>query len=164
MGESSTPDTAEALLKHYQITTKPNIDFHLASGAGCPAPDDPRLASVDNHIIAAPQLSLEAAAGVARAAGYVPLILGDSLEGEAREVGIVHAGIARQVLTHGQPLPRPCAILSGGETTVTLRGTGRGFNKSGRSVMMPHLWLFGWRKTERRPNGRHRHAETFEAE
>jgi hydroxypyruvate reductase len=58
------------------------------------------------------------------------MILGDSLEGEAREVGIVHAGIARQVLIHGQPLARPCAILSGGETTVTLRGTGRG----GRNV------------------------------
>ncbi len=130
VGESSTPDTAKALLKHYQITTKPSIDFHLSSGAGCPAPDDPRLASVENHIIAAPQRSLEAAAEVARAAGYVPLILGDSLEGEAREVGIVHAGIARQVLTHGQPVARPCAILSGGETTVTLRGSGRG----GRNV------------------------------
>ncbi|MEE8454661.1 MAG: glycerate kinase [Limibaculum sp.] len=130
VGESSTPDTAKALLKHYQITTKPSIDFHLSSDAGCPAPDDPRLASVENHIIAAPQISLEAAAEVARAAGYTPLILGDSLEGEARDVGIVHAGIARQVLTHGQPVERPCAILSGGETTVTLRGTGRG----GRNV------------------------------
>ncbi len=130
VGEASAPAEALEILEHYRIPMPDSIRAHLASAEGCPAPDDPRLASVENYIIAASQVSLEAAASTARAAGYTPIILGDSLEGEAREVGIVHAGVARQVLTHGQPVPRPCAILSGGETTVTLKGTGRG----GRNV------------------------------
>lgn len=130
VGESSTPAEALAILEQFRIAVPESVRAHLARGEGCPAPGDPRLAHTRNRIIAAPQLSLEAAAQVARTAGYTPMILGDSLEGEAREVGIVMAGIARQVLTHGQPLPRPCVLLSGGETTVTLRGTGRG----GRNV------------------------------
>ncbi len=130
VGESSAPADALAILEHCRIPIPASVRAHLAGAEGCPAPGYPRLATVENHIIAAPQISLEVAAEVARGAGYTPLILGDSLEGEAREVGIVHAGIARQVLTHGQPVARPCAILSGGETTVTLRGTGRG----GRNV------------------------------
>jgi hydroxypyruvate reductase len=135
VGERSTTADARAILDHYRIPMPGSIRAHLERAQDdparrCPAPDDPRLARAGNRIIAAPQISLEAAAAVAREAGYTPLILGDSLEGEAREVGIVMAGIARQVLTHGQPVPRPCAILSGGETTVTLRGTGRG----GRNV------------------------------
>jgi hydroxypyruvate reductase len=81
-------------------------------------------------MVAAPQQSLEAAAQVALKAGVRPVILGDSLEGEAREVALVHAGIARQVLRHGQPAAAPCVLLSGGETTVTVRGKGRG----GRNV------------------------------
>ncbi len=130
VGETSTPAEALAILEQFRIRVPDSVRAHLAKARGCPAPGDPRLARTGNRIIAAPQISLEAAAEVARNSGYTPLILGDSLEGEAREVGIVMAGIARQVLTHGQPLPRPCAILSGGETTVTLRGTGRG----GRNV------------------------------
>jgi hydroxypyruvate reductase len=130
VGETSTPADALAILEQFRIKVPDSVRTHLAKARGCPAPDDPRLLRTGNRIIAAPQISLEAAAEAARRAGYAPLILGDSLEGEAREVGIVMAGIARQVLTHGQPLPRPCAILSGGETTVTLRGTGRG----GRNV------------------------------
>ncbi|MFQ5566766.1 MAG: glycerate kinase [Paracoccaceae bacterium] len=130
VGEASAPAAARAILEHFGIAMPASVRSHLDRADGCPPPGDPRLASVENHIIAAPQISLEAAAGVARAAGYRPLILGDSIEGEAREVGIVMAGIARQVLSHGQPAARPCAILSGGETTVTLRGTGRG----GRNV------------------------------
>jgi len=130
VGESSAPAEARAILEHHRIAMPASVRVHLAGAEGCPAPGDPRLASVENHIVAAPQVSLEAAAAVARACGYTPLILGDSLEGEAREVGVVHAGIARQVLSHGQPVARPCAILSGGETTVTVRGAGRG----GRNV------------------------------
>ena len=80
--------------------------------------------------IATPQLSLEAAAEVAREAGVTPVILGDALEGEAAEVGKLMAGIARSVATHGHPAPAPCVLLSGGETTVTVRGGGRG----GRNV------------------------------
>ena len=85
---------------------------------------------VGTHIIASPQMALEAAAEVARAAGVTPLILGDSIEGEAREVAKVMAGIALQARRHAQPLGPPCVLLSGGETTVTVRGQGRG----GRNV------------------------------
>ncbi|MDH3666496.1 MAG: glycerate kinase [Paracoccaceae bacterium] len=130
VGEHSSPADALAVLERYQIEVPESVLAHLASSEGCPSPDDPRLTDVENRIIAAPQISLEAAAQIAREAGVTPLILGDSLEGEAREAGIVMAGIARQVLTHGQPAGRPCVLLSGGETTVTLKGTGRG----GRNV------------------------------
>jgi glycerate-2-kinase len=88
------------------------------------------MARVRNCVIAAPQQSLEAAAELAHQAGVTPVILSDSLEGESREVGTVLAGIARQVRRHGQPAPPPCVMLSGGETTVTVRGTGCG----GRNV------------------------------
>jgi hydroxypyruvate reductase len=103
----------------------------LESGAGeSIKPGDARLARAEARIVAAPQMALEAAAAVARAAGVAPFILGDSLEGEAREVGKVLAGMALQVARRGQPAPAPCVLLSGGETTVTLRGRGRG----GRNV------------------------------
>jgi glycerate 2-kinase len=71
-------------------------------------------------------MSLEAAAQVARAEGFAPLILGNAIEGEAREVGIVLAGIAMQCASHGQPTAAPCCLISGGETTVTVRAKGRG--------------------------------------
>jgi glycerate 2-kinase len=89
-----------------------------------------RLARAETRMITAPQMALEAAAQVARAAGLTPYILGDSLEGEARDMGKALAGIARQVAVHGQPFAPPCVLLSGGESTVTLRGQGRG----GRNV------------------------------
>ncbi len=95
-----------------------------------PEPGDESLSRASWTMIAAPQASLEAAAEVARRAGVAPLILGDALEGEAREVGKVMAGIAQQVRRHGQPLAPPCVLISGGETTVTLRGEGCG----GRNV------------------------------
>ena len=93
-------------------------------------PATPRLLGSTVHMITAPQMALEAAAEVARAAGVTPYILGDSLEGEARDVGTVMAGMARQVVQRGQPFATPCVLLSGGETTVTLRGKGVG----GRNV------------------------------
>jgi glycerate 2-kinase len=130
VAEPSTPAQALAVLEACNVSVSPVVRQHLATASGCPGPDDPRLARVTNHVIAAPQQSLEAAAAVARQAGVNPVILSDSLEGEAREVGIVLAGIARQVRRHGQPAPPPCVLLSGGETTVTVRGTGRG----GRNV------------------------------
>jgi hydroxypyruvate reductase len=92
--------------------------------------DDPRMRAIDTRLVATPQRALEAAAAVARAAGVTPVILGDRIEGEAREVGKVLAGIALQVARAGQPAAPPCVLLSGGETTVTVRGNGRG----GRNV------------------------------
>ena len=93
-------------------------------------PGDARLARAEYRLIATPQRALDAAAEVARAAGVTPCILGDAIEGEARELGRVLAGIAQQVAGRGQPLAPPCVLLSGGETTVTVRGPGRG----GRNV------------------------------
>ncbi|MGG7566094.1 glycerate kinase type-2 family protein [Rhodovulum sp. DZ06] len=84
----------------------------------------PKEVSGELRMLATPQMALEAAAEAARAAGVTPMILGDAIEGEAREAAQVMAGITRQVLRHGQPLPRPCVLLSGGETTVTVRGQG----------------------------------------
>ena len=96
------------------------MEAWLTHGTETPKPGDPRLARVDTRMIATPNASLEAAAEVARAAGITPLILGDSLEGESREVALVHAGIARHAARHGQPARPPCVLLSGGETTVTI--------------------------------------------
>ncbi len=78
------------------------------------------------HMLATPKMALDAAASKAREFGLVPLILGDAIEGEAREVGRALAGIARSVRQHGEPVAAPCVLLSGGETTVTVRGSGRG--------------------------------------
>jgi len=118
---------ALAILRKYHITEPAAVVTHIeAAGDETPKPGDPRLANATLHLIATPQTSLEAAAKVARRAGVKPLILGDAIEGEAREVALVHAGVARQVKRHRQPLPAPCVLLSGGETTVTVRGHGRG--------------------------------------
>jgi hydroxypyruvate reductase len=95
-----------------------------------PKPGDARLARVETRIIASPQQSLEAAAAVARASGFAPVILGGSIEAEARELGFAMAGIAKQVRSFCQPAAAPCVIISGGETTVTVRGKGFG----GRNV------------------------------
>ncbi|MGO4474697.1 glycerate kinase [Massilia sp. 2TAF26] len=122
---------ALAIVRRYGIELPAGARRLLESGGGeSVKPGDPRLAKVSTRMIASPQMALEAAAAVAREAGVTPLILGDSIEGEAREVAKVMAGIALQARRHGQPLAAPCVLLSGGETTVTLRGQGRG----GRNV------------------------------
>lgn len=131
VADSTTYADALAVLSKYGITEPASVLAHLKAGHDeTPKPGDPRLAHCETHMIATPQMALEAAAKVARDAGYAPLILGDAIEGESRDVAMVHAGIARQVLRHGQPIKAPCVILSGGETTVTIRGKGRG----GRNV------------------------------
>jgi len=118
---------AIAILEKYGISEPLTVLNHLrAARDETPKPGDPRLANTELHMIATPQMSLEAAAGIAQAAGVTPVILGDAIEGEAREVALVHAGIARQVRRHAQPARPPCVLLSGGETTVTVRGKGRG--------------------------------------
>jgi glycerate 2-kinase len=129
--DSSTFAEARAVLEKYAITEPRAAIEHLMRAAEeTPKPAAPRLANTSTVIIATPQLSLEAAADLARSNGVTPLILGDAIEGEAREVGRVMAGIARQIALRGQPAPPPVVLLSGGETTVTVRGNGRG----GRNV------------------------------
>ena len=121
VADPSSVADALAVLEKYRIAPPPAVAAHLAKGDETAKPGDPRLAKVENIMVATPQMALEAAAKAAQAAGIAPLILGDALEGEARELGIAMAGIARQVRRHGQPLPAPCVLLSGGETTVTIR-------------------------------------------
>ncbi|MFO1420993.1 MAG: glycerate kinase [Candidatus Competibacteraceae bacterium] len=129
--DPTTCADALAILDRYGIVAPMAARALLESGQGeTVKPGDPRLVRIETHLIATPQMALEAAAAVARRAGIAVHILSDSLEGEARDVGTVMAGIARQVALRGQPFPAPCVLLSGGETTVTVRGRGRG----GRNV------------------------------
>ena len=122
---------ARGILRRYGISEPRSVMAHLdAARDETPKPGDPRLARNEIRLIATPQASLLAAAQVALAHKIIPVILGDAIEGEAREVARVMAGITRQVVRYHQPVPAPCVLLSGGETTVTVRGNGRG----GRNV------------------------------
>jgi glycerate 2-kinase len=120
---------ALAVLAKYRIEAPAAVRAHLEKGAAggveeTPKPGDPRLARVETVMVATPRRSLEAAAALARKRGLEVVMLGDNLEGEARELGAAHA---RQAIAHAG---KPAVILSGGETTVTVRGKGRG----GRNV------------------------------
>jgi hydroxypyruvate reductase len=127
VADATTREDALGVLDKYGIDAGPAVRAWLARPESeTPKANDPRLSRVENIIIARPQDALEAAAEVARRAGYTPLILGNALEGEAREVALVHAGIARQCAGFAQPAAPPCVLLSGGETTVTVCGKGRG--------------------------------------
>lgn len=131
VADPSTCDDALDVIRRYGIDVPTEVLAVLQSGQGeSIKPGDARLEGTEVRMIATPQMALEAAAYVAREAGYTPYILGDALEGEARDVGKVLAGIALQVAERGQPVTAPCVLLSGGETTVTVRGNGRG----GRNV------------------------------
>ena len=129
--DPTTCADALAIVRRYGIDLPPPVRELLESGRGeSIKPGDARLVGAATRMIATPQMALEAAAAVAREAGVTPYILGDAIEGEARDVGKVLAGIALQVAERGQPVAAPCVLLSGGETTVTVRGGGRG----GRNV------------------------------
>jgi glycerate 2-kinase len=131
VADPTTCADALDILNRYGIDLPGAVREVLESGRGeSVKPGDPRLAGSTVRMIATPQMALEAAARVARAAGVAPYILGDAIEGEARDVGKVFAGMALQVAERNQPVEAPCVLLSGGETTVTVRGSGRG----GRNV------------------------------
>ena len=129
--DASTREEAIDVLNRYRIDVPEHVRAFLASEAAeTLRADDPRLPPITTHMIATPRMALEAAAEVAREADVTPYILGDAIEGEARDLGKVVAGIARHVRQTGQPFAAPCVLLSGGEATVTVRGNGRG----GRNV------------------------------
>ncbi|MBV9250388.1 MAG: glycerate kinase [Acetobacteraceae bacterium] len=110
---------AHAILRRYGVELPPSISVRLAEkGDETPKPDS--LPHASFHLIATPMMALRQAAAHAQSLGLAPLILGDALEGEAREMGTVMAGIARSVQIHDLPLGPPAVLLSGGETTVTL--------------------------------------------
>ncbi|MCO8250994.1 glycerate kinase type-2 family protein [Comamonas thiooxydans] len=120
--DASTCADALAILDRYQIGIPESVRAALQAGElETPKPGDARFEGHEVHLIATPQQSLEAAAAAARAAGIAVHVLSDEMEGESREVGKVHAALARAVARHDQPFARPCVILSGGETTVTIR-------------------------------------------
>jgi glycerate 2-kinase len=131
VADPTTCADALAIVRRYGIELPAPVREVLESGRGeSVKPGDPRLAHSTVRMIATRQMALEAAARVARAAGLAPHILGDAIEGEARDAGKVFAGMALQVAERNQPFDAPCVLLSGGETTVTVRGRGRG----GRNV------------------------------
>lgn len=129
--DPSTRHQALGILERYGIVLPPQVRQRLENEA-CETlkPGDPRLARCETRFVTTPRQALLAAAQAARQAGITPVILGDDLEGEARTMGSVLAGLARHTARHGSLASPPCVLLSGGESTVTVRGPGRG----GRNV------------------------------
>ena len=122
VADATTCADALAILQRYAIAVPPDVLQALQAGTWeTPKPGSPVFAGHALHMIATPQQSLEAAAAAAHAQGLNAYILSDEIEGESREVGKVHAALARAVALKGQPFQKPCVILSGGETTVTIR-------------------------------------------
>ncbi|CAG1016238.1 MAG: glycerate kinase [Rhizobiaceae bacterium] len=129
--DATTREDALAIVETYSMKLPAAVMAHLASPAAeAPRPGDPRFSRNTVSVIASAALSLEAAAEAAKARGIAAVILSDSIEGEARDVGSVHAAIAREVVAKDRPFAKPVVMLSGGETTVTLRGKGRGGRNS----------------------------------
>jgi len=136
VADSTTLHDARDIISKYKIDTHPdvNVDALMRAlnnpGNETPKPNHPGFENGSVHLIATPQQSLEAAASLSQKLGVAPFILGNAIQGEAREVAKVMAGIALQVRQYHQPIAPPCILLSGGETTVTVQGEGRG----GRNV------------------------------
>ena len=127
VADPTTVADAREVAERYRVPLPASVEAWWANAASeSPKPGDPRLARSTVEVAASARQALEAAAEVARGAGCEALVLGDALEGEAREAALVHAGIARHASRWGQPARPPCVLLSGGETTVTVRGGGRG--------------------------------------
>ncbi|RAS10599.1 glycerate kinase [Ensifer adhaerens] len=131
LADASTREDALTLIERYSLDLPAKVMAWINSPeSAAPSPDDPRFARNEVRLIASASVSLEAAAAEARAAGIDAIILSDAIEGEARDVGGVHAAIAREVAGRGRPFTKPVVVLSGGETTVTIRGKGKGGRNS----------------------------------
>ena len=125
--DPATLETARSVIATYGLDLPPAVLAHLARPeAAAPRPDDPAFARDTAQIISSASVSLEAAQEAARQRGWEAVVLSDAIEGEARDVARVHAAIARQVAARDRPFRRPVILLSGGETTVTVRGRGKG--------------------------------------
>ncbi|RUM25154.1 glycerate kinase [Rhizobium vallis] len=142
--DGSTRHEALEIVRQYGLQLPQAALDHLNSPqADAPRPDDPVFAGHEHHIIASAGVSLEAAAAVARAQGITPVILSDAIEGESRDVALVHAAIAREVLGRDRPFSKPVVILSGGETTVTLRAKGGKGGRNGEFTLATALAIDG---------------------
>lgn len=131
VADPTTRDDAIDILRRYAIAVPPHVMTALSTEqAETIKPGSPQLPPIQTTMIATPRMALEAAAAMARRARLPVYILGDAIEGEARDVGLVLGSLALEAANHQQPFAPPCVLLSGGETTVTVRGTGRG----GRNV------------------------------
>lgn len=142
--DRSTRQDALGIVEAYRLDLPEAVMRHLQSpAADAPLPDNHRFAGNEVRVIASAAKSLEAAAEVARLAGLETVILSDAIEGEAREVAKVHAAIAREVATKDRPFRKPVAILSGGETTVTLRGKGGRGGRNGEFLLSLAIGIEG---------------------
>ncbi|WP_421951189.1 glycerate kinase type-2 family protein [Pelagibacterium sp.] len=119
----STPGDALEIIEHYKMDMPPRVLEHLRSPAAeAPAPDDPDFARNSFSVIASARLALEAAAQRARELGVPAVILSDSIEGEARDIALMHGAMSREIRRFGRPFAKPVVMLSGGETTVSMAG------------------------------------------
>ncbi|WDZ79040.1 glycerate kinase (plasmid) [Ensifer adhaerens] len=131
LADASTREDALTLIERYSLDLPASVMAWIKSpDSAAPSPDDQRFSRNEVRLIASASVSLEAAAAQARSAGIEAIILSDAIEGEARDVGGVHAAIAREVAGRGRPFSKPVVVLSGGETTVTIRGKGKGGRNS----------------------------------
>ena len=146
--DGTTRRDALAIVDQYKLTLPAAMMAHLNSpAADAPRPDDPVFVRHEHFVIASAGVSLEAAAEVARARGVTPYILSDSVEGEARDVALVHAALAREVALRDRPFARPAVLLSGGETTVTLRNKGGKGGRNGEFALALALAIDGYEIT-----------------
>ncbi|KEC75360.1 UNVERIFIED_ORG: hydroxypyruvate reductase [Rhizobium esperanzae] len=142
--DSSTRHEALEIIRQYGLQLPQAALDHLNSPkADAPRPDDPVFSRHEHHIIASAGVSLEAAAAQAKEQGIEAAILSDAIEGESRDVALVHAAIAREVLGRNRPFSKPVVILSGGETTVTLRGKGGKGGRNGEFALAMALAIDG---------------------
>ncbi|MBB6224183.1 hydroxypyruvate reductase [Rhizobium leguminosarum] len=142
--DGSTRHDALEIVKQYGLQLPQAALDHLNSAkADAPRPNDPVFARHAHHIIASAGVSLEAAAALAKSQGIEPAILSDAIEGESRDVALVHAAIAREVLGRNRPFSKPVVILSGGETTVTLRAKGGKGGRNGEFALALALAIDG---------------------
>lgn len=143
--DMSTRLDALDIVRQYRLALPQAALDHLNSpAADAPLPDDPVFAGHSHHIIASAGVSLEAAADCARSEGIEAAILSDSVEGEARDVALVHAAIAREIATRDRPFTKPVVLLSGGETTVTLRAKGGRGGRNGEFALAMALAIDGY--------------------
>ena len=127
VADAGSREDALKIIRQYDIKLPSNVMAHIQSdAANAPLPDNPKLAKSSYHIIASAAKSLENAAGYAREAGVDAAILSDAIEGESREAARTQGAIAREILHHDRPFAKPVVLLSGGETTVTIKGNGKG--------------------------------------
>ena len=129
--DPTTYADAQEILARFEVKPPEAVARRLADGVAgripeTPQPGDPVFARVENRVIATAHRSLMTAAAYFQGRGVTPMVLGDSVTGEAREVAKVYAALARQLRQHAHPMKPPVALISGGETTVTLKGKGRG--------------------------------------